>query len=200
MKTEDLQAIGLTEDQIKKVFELNGKDIAAEKKAVSKAEDDRDAWKKRAEAAEETLKGFDGVDVEKMRSEVEEWKKKAEEAAQKYQKDIEERDFSEALKAALDDVKFSSESAKKAVIAEIKAAGLSMRSGKIVGLQDVLDQIKADDASAFAPAEGGAKFTTPPKGTGKGVKGFADMTLGEKMRYANEHPDSEDVRNWLARQ
>lgn len=200
MKTEDLQAIGLDEEQIKKVFELNGKDIAAAQKATTKAEADRDAWKKRAETAEETLKGFDGVDIEKMKADVESWKKKAEDEAAQYQKDLEERDFSDALRTALEDVKFSSESAKKAVIAEIKAAGLSMRSGKIVGLQDVLDQIKADDASAFAPAEGGAKFTTPPKGTGKSVKGFAEMTLGEKMRYANEHPDSDDVRNWLARQ
>lgn len=200
MKTEDLQAIGLDEDQIKKVFELNGKDIAAAQKATQKAEADRDAWQKRAETAEETLKGFDGVDIEKMKADVESWKKKAEDEAAQYQKDLEERDFSDALRTALEDVKFSSESAKKAVIAEIKAAGLSMRSGKIVGLQDVLDQIKADDASAFASAEGGAKFTTPPKGTGKTVKGFADMTLGEKMRYANEHPDSDDVRNWLARQ
>ena len=200
MKTEDLQAIGLDEEQIKKVFELNGKDIAAAQKATQKAEADRDAWQKRAETAEETLKGFDGVDIEKMKADVESWKKKAEDEAAQYQKDLEERDFSDALRTALEDVKFSSESAKKAVIAEIKAAGLSMRSGKIVGLQDVLDQIKADDASAFAPAEGGAKFTTPPKGTGKGVKGFAEMTLGEKMKYANEHPDSDDVRNWLARQ
>ena len=64
MKTEDLQAQGLTEEQIKFIFAENGKDIAAEKKRADKAEQDRDNWKNRAETAEGTLKGFDGKDFE----------------------------------------------------------------------------------------------------------------------------------------
>ena len=55
MKTEDLQAQGLTEEQIKFVFAENGKDIAVEKKRADTAEQDRDTWKKRADTAEETL-------------------------------------------------------------------------------------------------------------------------------------------------
>ena len=89
MKTEDLQALGLDEDQIKKVFELSGKDVNAEKKKTQAAEADRDQWKTRAETAEETLKGFDGVDVEGLNKQIEDWKNKAAEAEKDFQKQIE---------------------------------------------------------------------------------------------------------------
>lgn len=197
MKKEELEAIGLTEEQIKSVFELNGKDISREQKAAQRAEAERDEWKKRAETAEETLKGFDGVDIEKMKADVEEWKKKAQEAETQYQKDLADRDFADTLKTELESVQFSSEAAKKAVTDEIKAAGLKLINGRIAGLKDVLEDIKKRDASAFAPEGGTAKFTTPPKDAGKGIKKFSDMSLTEKMRFANEHPDSDEVREWL---
>ena len=124
MKTEDLQALGLTEDQIKKVFELSGKDVNAEKKKTQAAEADRDQWKTRAETAEETLKGFDGVDVEGLNKQIEDWKNKAAEAEKDFQKQIEERDFADALKEEMEAFKFTSEAAKKAIMAEVKEAGL----------------------------------------------------------------------------
>lgn len=197
MKTEDLQALELSEEQIKQIFAMNGRDIAAEQKARQKAEADRDEWKKRAEAAETTLKGFDGVDVEKLKGDIEEWRKKAEEAQKGYERDLAERDFADALKAELDGIQFSSEAAKKAIAEEIKAAGLKLKDGKIYGLKEVIEDIKKRDASAFV-AEGTAKFTTPPKSEpGKTVKGFAELPLAEKMKYANEHPTDEAVRTWL---
>ena len=41
----------------------NAKEVA---KTLSKVEGERDDWKERAETAEETLKGFDGIDPEKI--------------------------------------------------------------------------------------------------------------------------------------
>ena len=38
-------------------------------KKISKAENDRDSWKQRAETAEETLKGFEGKDLNAMQKE-----------------------------------------------------------------------------------------------------------------------------------
>lgn len=166
MKTEALQAIGLTEDQIKDVFKMNGKDIETEKKRADKAEAERDQYKERAEAAEKTLKGFDGVDVDQMKRDIEDWKKKAEEAGKDYQAKLYERDFADALRAELEAVKFSSDAAKKSVIADIKEAGLTLKDGKILGLNDRLNQIRDKDPSAFAEDANGnppARFTQPKK-------------------------------------
>ena len=197
MRTEELQALGLTEDQIKKVFELSGKDVNAEKKKTQAAEADRDQWKTRAETAEETLKGFDGVDVEGLNKQIEDWKNKAAEAEKEFQKQIEERDFADALKEEMEAFKFTSEAAKKAIMAEVKEAGLKLKDGKILGLSDLNGQIKEKDASAFAPDKDPAKFTEVPKDSQGNQTGFNKLSLAEKMKYANEHPTSADVIEWL---
>lgn len=166
MKTEELKAQGLTEEQISFVMAENGKDLKKLQKENDNLSADRDTWKEKAEVAETTLKGFEGVDLETMQRELSEWKQKATEAEKKAQEQLYERDFSDALKAALDDVKFSSEAAKKSVMADIKEAGLKLKDGKILGLNDLIEQMKQSDASAFVDEsqqqaqQNQARFTT----------------------------------------
>lgn len=138
----------------------NAKEVA---KTLSKVEGERDGWKERAETAEETLKGFDGIDPANVKSELETWKQKAADAEKEFNAKIYDRDFSDALKAALDDIKFSSEAAKKSVMADIKEAGLKLKDGKILGLNDLIEQMKQSDASAFvdeSAQQNQARFTT----------------------------------------
>ena len=196
MKTEELQELGLTEEQIKKVFELLGKDVNAEKRKTEKAESERDQWKNRAEVAEKTLKGFEGIDVEELNKQIDDWKEKAKAAEDDYKNQLYDRDFNDALKAEMEQYKFSSESAKRAIMSEVKDAGLKLKDGKILGLGDLMAQIKERDASAFQADGGGAKFTDKPKEQGANL-GFDKMSLMEKMKFATEHPNNQEVLNWL---
>ena len=163
MKTEELKAQGLTEEQISFVMAENGKDLKKLQKENDNLSVDRDTWKEKAEAAETTLKGFEGVDLETMQREISDWKQKATEAEKKAQEQLYERDFSDALKTELESVKFSSEAAKRAAVADIKEAGLKFKDGKILGLNDLLAQMKENDASAFIDdaQQNMARFTTP---------------------------------------
>lgn len=149
MKTEDLKNLGLTEEQISFVMAENGKDVNKAKKDFDTISSDRDNWKNQAEAAQNTLAKFDGIDPEKIDSEIADWKKKAKDAEEMYTAKIREREFEDALKTELDNVKFSSEAAKRSVMIDIKAAGLKLIDGKILGLKDLLEQMKEKDASAF---------------------------------------------------
>ena len=135
----------------------NAKEVA---KTLLKVEGERDNWKERAETAEETLKGFDGIDPANIQTELAGWKKKAEDAEKEFNAKIYDRDFSDALKAALDDVKFSSEAAKRSVMADIKEAGLKLKYGKILGLNDLIEQMKQTDASQQQAQQNQARFTT----------------------------------------
>lgn len=145
----------------------NYKTIAEHDKKVSKLQSDLDAQRTRADTAEETLKGFEGIDPAKIQSELDGWKQKAENAEKEYNQKLEQRDFDDALKTALDGMKFTSTAARKAVEADIRAAGLKMRNGSIMGLNDVIEQIKKDDASAFVDEHqqnletNRARFTQP---------------------------------------
>lgn len=192
MKTEDLKEKGLTEEQIQFVMAENGKDLKKLQKENGDLTAERDNWKEKAETAEETLKKFDGVDLETMQTELADWKKKAEDAEEDYKQKIYERDFSDALKASLDEVKFSSDAAKKAISDEIKNAGLKLSDGKILGLNDLLSQIKERDASAFVDEEKqqaqqkAARFTTA--GTGRRTDPGDHISMSELMKMKNENP------------
>ena len=160
MKTEELKAQGLTEEQISFVMAENGKDLKKLQKENDNLSADRDTWKEKAEAAETTLKGFEGVDLETMQKELSDWKQKATEAEKKAQEQIYERDFADALKTEFEGIEFSSEAAKRAIMAEVK-------DGKILGLNDLISQMKEKDASAFIDEgqqkaqQNAARFTQP---------------------------------------
>ncbi len=177
----------------------NYKTVAEVEKKIGKLETERDSWKSKAETAEETLESFDGIDPAKMQSELDSWKQKAEQAERDAEAKIAERDFNDALKAEMDGYKFTSEAAKKSVLAEVKAAGLKLKDGKILGLSDFIDQIKAADASAFVDEESAklesnkARFTqqstkTPAPGT--------KLTPFELMKLKNEHPEI-DIKQYM---
>lgn len=184
---ETLKSFGIEipEDKqadVKKALSEHYKNAGEVAKTLTKVEGERDAWKDRAETAENTLKSFDGIDPESIKGELATWKQKAADAEKEYNDKIYERDFADALKTALEDVKFSSASAKKAVMADIKGAGLKLKDGKILGLNDLLEQMKKDDASAFVDddqnqaAQNQARFTTSiSKNTPPGKMTKADI-------------------------
>lgn len=121
----------------------------------------------RAETAEEALKGFDGIDPADVQRQLDEANRKVKEAQDNAQKQLEERDFNDALRGELDGIKFSSAAARKAVEAEIRGAGLKLKNGKILGLGDLIDQMKKDDASAFVDEKNPpARFTGPANNNG----------------------------------
>lgn len=134
---------------VKKALSKHYKNTAEHKKAISKLKADRDAWKEKAESAEETLKDFEGIDPAQVQTQLEQYKTRAEAAEKDRDQKLYERDFADALKAELEGVKFTSEAAKKSVMADIRGAGLKLKDGKILGLNDLISQMKEKDASAF---------------------------------------------------
>ena len=133
------------------------------------------------------MKGFEGKDFDAIQKDRDEWKQKAETAEADYKQQIYDRDFSDALSTAMESYKFSSDYAKTAVMAEIKSAGLKLLDGKIIGLNDMIESIKAKDASAFVTEsqEEKAKFTTPP---GQKPKEGTKYTPEQLMKMKNENP------------
>lgn len=135
-------------------------------KKLNRAESDRDTWKEKAETAEATLKGFEGKDLNAMQKEIEDWKEKATKAESEYNAKMAEHEKQELLKEAFADIEFTSESAKKAIMAQI-AEGVSVKNGKLIGFNDLLEDAKKNDASAFVNKEqqnleqNKARFTGP---------------------------------------
>ena len=166
MKTEDLQAQGLTQEQINFVMAENGKDLKKSQKEVDALTTERDTWKQKAETAETTLKGFEGKDFETITRERDEWKKKAEDAEKEYSSKIAEREKEDLLKEAFAEIEFTSEAAKKSIMTQISES-VTVKNGKLIGFNDLLEDIKKSDASAFVDKQqqqldkNKARFTSP---------------------------------------
>lgn len=175
------------------------KAVNGEYKTVSdynKQVEKTNAATQRAGTAEEALKGFEGLgnaaDVKKQLEDANQKIKEAQEAARKQ---LDERDFNDALKAELDGITFSSAAAKKAVEAEIRAAGLKLKDGKILGLSDLIGQLKKDDASAFVDDKNHPPRFTQPAGNGgvptpAGItkEAFSKMSYKDRLKIFNDNP------------
>ncbi|MDD6202471.1 MAG: phage scaffolding protein [Lachnospiraceae bacterium] len=150
----ELEKLGLelTDEQKESIKKSIGEEVYSKsehEKKVEKVETERDGFKQRAETAEETLKGFEGKDFDTITKERDEWKKKAEAAEEDFKKQIEERDYKDAVEEAVKDLKFTSNSAKKAFMSDIMSDRLKMKDGKLLGFSDYVEAYKKDDASAF---------------------------------------------------
>lgn len=141
-----------------KSFNENYKTVAEVGKISSKA----DSYKEQLETATATLKKFEGIDPAKINEELEGWKKKAEDAETEYNAKLAARDYDEALNKAMGEIKFSSSAAKRSITAQVKDANLPLKNGKLMGLNDLLETLKEEDADAFVSVDESnkARFTS----------------------------------------
>ena len=93
-----------------------------------------------------------------------------------------ELEKAELLKEAFADIEFTSNSAKNAIMKQISES-VSVKDGKLIGFNDLLEDAKKNDASAFVNKQqetleqNKAKFTTTMNSNGK----VGTMTKDEIM-------------------
>lgn len=186
MKTEELKAQGLTEEQISFVMAENGKDIGKVKKDLENMTAERDKEKERADTAEETLKGFDGVDVEGLNKSIADWKKKAEDAEKDYKQKLADRDFNDLVSA---EIAKANGLNKKAIMALLDVDTLKASKNQN---EDVASAIKAlseaEDSKMLFKAENivTPHFTSVNRGgnNGGGIKSKDDIyATDDKGRF-----------------
>lgn len=167
-------------------------------KKIQRIEADRDSWKVRAETAETTLKSFDGVDIQQINAELESWKKKAHDVEQEYQAKVREREFNDALESAMKGYKFSSEAAKRAIMAQIRDEKLPMKDGEIIGLDDIISQIKESDKAAFVDEEQEELDSTRARFTQPRVNQNSGNPSGMTKRAIMDIKDRDERRKMIA--
>lgn len=168
MKKEELVALGLTDDQITKVFEINGKDVNAAKSAAKESvkatmQADIDELSSQLNTAQESLKKFDGVDPVKLTEKITELN--AQLASQKadYEKKIADRDFNDRLSSAI-----TSAGGKnaKAISALLDLESLKSSKNQNEDIQAAIENVKKEADYLFTSDE---PVKNPVAGTGNGA-------------------------------
>ena len=145
MKREDLKEFNLSDEQVQKIMDLHGADLERQKQTITTLTTERDAARTQLADAEQKAAAQVGA-------------LKADYAAEN----------------AAAGLKFSSASAKKAFLTDLKAKGLTLQDdGKLLGFDDFVKEYKGADPDAFAPDKPAPTVTVPSQGRAPAKTGQA---------------------------
>ena len=91
MKRKFLEDMGLTKEQVDSIMDENGKDIESMKS-------ERDNYKTQLATAQQTLKSFEGVNIQELQGKVTQLTADLAAKDTEYQKQLADRDFNDLLK------------------------------------------------------------------------------------------------------
>ena len=178
MKLEKILALGVAEDSAKKIAELSDAELAAEAKKLTDKEAELTMATDKIKELTEAVKKFDGVDVEKLKADLEA-------ANKKYADDM------EAIKIdnALDVMVTEAGAVDKEIVKSQLDRNIIKRDGdKLIGVSEQLEKLKADKAFLFGAAASetkndtnmtaqlGEQHNTSPTG------GSGEVTLGSALK------------------
>ena len=146
-----------------KTADLN-KEVAANYKTVAEHSKVADKLK----AAEDALKGFEGIDPKDLQSKLDEANQKLKDMEESHRKEAAEREFTEELAAAIKAAKGKN---PKAITALLDTEALKASKNRDKDIKAAIAKVKESDGYLFDADDGGtppAKFTGPRKDGGNG--------------------------------
>ena len=123
MKTEELNALGLNEEQVQKVFAMHGAEMNDLKQQVTTLTAERDAARTQLGEANNKLEGYDP-----------EWKNKAQQAQQQADRKVQEMKSRYAEANAAAGIKFTSAGARKAFLDDLARTCRCRKTVRCLGL------------------------------------------------------------------
>lgn len=146
--------------------------------------------KAQLEEASKEIQSYKDMDIEGIKASARDWEKKYKADLEKMEKKIEEQEYDYQVMELANGLKFSSASAKRAFLADIKKNRLSRKDGKVLGFDDYVNQYRESDPDAFVkeapkePEQPKPKFSEQKTKTPK-----TKLSLSELMSMANEGKD-----------
>ena len=151
MKLEELTKLGIPEDTAKKVVAMNEAEVSAETKKFTDKDAELTMAADKIKELTETVKKFDGVDVGKLKADLEDMTKK-------YDTDTAALKLDNALSKAL-----ATCGARDADIVGklLDRSIIKLDGDKLIGVSEQLDHLKADKAFLFGDDKSDPAKTNP---------------------------------------
>ena len=195
-----LSALGIEADKVDEI-------ITAHTETVNALKEQRDSYKEDAEKLADVQKELKDAnkeleDLKKEQSGDDKWKVKYDalkEDFDSYKNEQTEKETKAQKESALTAMLKEIGVAEKRIPAVLKVtdlAGIELDDGNIKEADNLKESLKTEWADFIVKEDKqGAKTPTPPSGTGGNT--FEEMSVAEKMKYANEHPYDSMVTEWL---
>ncbi|MBR2716443.1 MAG: phage scaffolding protein, partial [Oscillospiraceae bacterium] len=100
------------------------------------------------------IKSYKDMDIEGVKQSVKDWETKYNTDTKALKDQLDSVKYGHAVDKAVGSLKFTSESARKAFVADLTAKKLQLQDdGKLLGLEDFTKTYREADPGAFAPAQ-----------------------------------------------
>lgn len=189
LKRESLKAMGLTEEQAQAIIDMHLETV--------------NGLKEQLEAANQKATQYDEAKKQLDELGKDDWKAKYEKEHadfDAFKADVEKKAVVSAKTDAYTAILKKLNVSEKRIPAILKVTNLDDieldKNGSVKNADKVEEKAKADWGDFIVTTEKqGVNTPTPPSNTGGNT--FEQMTLAEKMQYANEHPTDQFVKDWL---
>lgn len=175
MKKEELLEIGLTEEQVSKVFAMNGADIEREKAKTIQAKADLADAQAQLAARDKDLEALQksAAGAEDVQKQLADLQNKYNTETEQYKAQIAARDYADAIARGISNrnIKFTSKGAETAFVAALKEKKLELKDGELTGMDDFVKSQREADPDAFAPDKPAARIVGPMGNNGAPATG-----------------------------
>lgn len=197
----ELEKLGLemTDEQKEAIKKSIGEEVYSEsehEKKVKKIEAERDGFKKRADTAEETLKGFEGKDFDEITKDRDAWKEKFENLETEQKEAAAKAERANMVADFLKDTVFVNNITKQAITSQLEDA-LSQDTAKGKSVEDLFNAIVKDKDGNLLPniiVEESQREAEQRRSqiVGRQLSGQKDkpkLSTAELMKMKNENPN-----------
>lgn len=174
MKREFLEGLDLGDgvklpkSAVDAIMAEHGKDVEAQKTAVTTLTKERDGLRTQLDTANATIQSYKDMDIDGIKRSAEDWEKKYNTDTQQLKDDLEATKYGFEVEKATSGMKFSSEAACKQFLNDLTAKKLPLQDGKLLGMEDFIKTYREADPGAFVP-EDDDKTPVAARGTGGGT-------------------------------
>lgn len=192
MKKEDLTKIGLSDEQMKEVFRLNGIDVNAEKNKADAAATDLKDVRDQLSATQAQLKELQEMDPAKLQEEIGRLNQTLTSQKAEFEKQIADRDFNDAVNSA---ITAAGGRAAKAILPFLDQAALKASKNQKDDIAAAIAKVKEENAYLFNDESGGdgnsnEPIKNPVAGTGgRAAKNIADTNAVRRIMGLPEIKD-----------
>lgn len=142
----------LAKEDIEAIMAEYGKSKTANESTIATLTAERDGLQRQLDSANEEIQSYKDMDIEGIKTAAANWKEKYDIDTAALKQELESVNYGFAVKEAVGGLDFTSESAKKAFVADLTAKGLPLQEGKLLGLEDFVSAYKESDPNAFVEA------------------------------------------------
>lgn len=186
MKREEIKTLlpEIGKEALDAIMEMNGKDIEAAKAAVTALTTERDGLQAQLDEARATIQSYKEMDIEGVKRAAADWEAKYNSDTAKLKADLEAVQYGHAVERAVAGLQFTSESARKAFVADLKEKKLPLQEDKLLGLEDFTKAYQETDPGAFVSGEDDKTPVFTRGGGNGGAAGGGQLSMHDAIAAA----------------